>query len=123
MRFFLLILTFQPFDFLQAQEISFNISRQDTIKLPSLHFKKTVALRLDGAVVLLDYQLWLKKLQNEKLWLKKEISVRERMIKKKIIRASHHRNLNFFSEGFWVLTLFTKPYTPNSRIQFGLSIH
>lgn len=82
MRLFLLILTFQTFSFLQAQETSFNVTRQDTIQLNSLFFKKTVALRLDEAVVLLDYQPFLKKLQHEKLWLKKEIRARERMIKK-----------------------------------------
>jgi hypothetical protein len=82
MRLFLLIFTFQTFSSLQAQETSFNISGQDTIELNRLYFKKTVALRLDEAIVLLDYQPFLKKLQDEKTWLRKEIRARERMIKK-----------------------------------------
>jgi hypothetical protein len=40
MRLLLLILTLQTFSFLQAQDTSFNISRQDTIQLSRLHFKK-----------------------------------------------------------------------------------
>ena len=83
MRLLLLILSLSVFEFSDAQEKSFNISRQDAIELSRVHFNKTVALRLDGAVILLEYQPVIKKIQDEKVWLKKEIRARERMIKKR----------------------------------------
>ena len=67
---------------LQAQVDSYKISKTDTIFLPEISYKPIVALHFTEAIVLVEYQLFLKRLTGERNGLKKEIKSRERMIKK-----------------------------------------
>jgi len=82
MKFLLLFLSFATSCVLHSQVAGYNINKQDTIQLRDLHFKRTVALQLDEAIVLIDYNYFLDQIKKERKGLKKQITSRERMIKK-----------------------------------------
>lgn len=82
MKFVLLILSFAASSILHSQVAGYNITKKDTIQLRDLHFKRTIAFYLDEAIVLFDYSFFLNKLKKERKGLKKQITSRERMIKK-----------------------------------------
>ena len=83
MKTLLLILSIAAFNSLFAQLDSYKIARRDTIELANLTFKRIVALQFNEAIVLIDYELFMKKLELERNGLKKQIRSRERMIRKR----------------------------------------
>ena len=82
MKTFFLILSIAGINSLQAQVDSYQITDCDTIELPDLLFKRTVALHFDEATILLDHDLFMKHLTAERKGLKKQIKTLERMIKR-----------------------------------------
>jgi len=81
MKFFLSILLFFFLYPCEAQVQSYTITKQDTIRLNPINFKKVVALHLDEAIVVVDQNVFLEKLKEERKGLKKQIRSRERIIK------------------------------------------
>ena len=82
MKTFFLILSIAGINSLQAQVDSYQITNSDTIELPDILFKRTVALHFDEATILLDHDLFMKHLTAERKGLKKQIKTLERMIKR-----------------------------------------
>jgi hypothetical protein len=66
----------------QAQIDLYKITRNDTIELSDLAFKRVVALHFDEATILVGFELFMKHLTAERNGLKKQIKSRERMIKR-----------------------------------------
>ena len=82
MKSLFLILLSSAFNSLFAQVDLYKITNRDTIELTYLTFKRVVALQFDEASVLMDYELFIKKLHAERKGLKNQIRPRERMIRK-----------------------------------------
>ena len=82
MKFLLLILSFTTYSVLHGQVAGYNIDKQDTIQLRDLHLKRMVALQLDEAIVLIDYDFFYNQLKRERKGLKKKITSRKRIIEK-----------------------------------------
>ena len=82
MRTILLILSLSAISSVQGQIESYKITKSDTIKLLDVSFKRVAAIHLSEATILVDYDLFMKHLTEERNGLKKQIRSRERMIKR-----------------------------------------
>jgi hypothetical protein len=66
----------------QGQIETYKITKSDTLEMPDLSFKRIAALHFTEATILVDYDLFMKHLTDERRGLKKQISSRERMLKR-----------------------------------------
>jgi len=82
MRTIFLILSLSAITSVQGQIDSYKITKTDTIKLVDISFKRVAAIHLSEATILVDYDLFMKHLTEERNGLKKQIRSRERMIKR-----------------------------------------
>lgn len=82
MKLILFLLLIPGFSYVHAQIATYHITRQDTIELAPLNFKRTVALHLEEAIVLFEYGFFMEKIAGERRGLQKQIRSRERMIRK-----------------------------------------
>lgn len=82
MRTIFLILSLSAISSVQGQIESYKITKSDTIKLLDVSFKRVAALHLSEATILVDFDLFMKHLTAERNGIKKQISSRERMIKR-----------------------------------------
>ena len=82
MKTILVIILIAFWSSLSAHADSYKINKGDTINLSDLKFKRVVALQFNEAIVLVDYNTFISKLEAERRGLKKQISQRERMLKR-----------------------------------------
>lgn len=82
MKIFFLILSISVVNSVQGQIESYKIAKNDTITIPDISFRRVAAFHFANVTILAGYDLFMKYLTTERKGLKKQIRVRERMIKR-----------------------------------------
>jgi hypothetical protein len=102
MRLLLFLILSSATFFAKAQIESYTIHKSDSIHLEDISFKKTAALHLGGATVLVEYRDFSNELNSERKGLKKQIRQRESILKRrsdKIVQSQ----LNNYKSRFTII--------------------